>query len=53
MKTSMKRLSIVGALASMCLAVQGVAAQTATARMVTAANGFLSSLDAQQRARVL
>lgn len=53
MKTSMRRFRIIGALTLMCVPTQVAHAQTPTARLVTAANGFLSSLDAQQRARVL
>lgn len=53
MKTSMKTFGIIGALALMCMPTPAARAQTATARMVTAARGLLSSLDEKQRARVL
>ena len=53
MNMSIKRLAVVSALLVMLLPAQLVRAQTATARMVSAANSFLSSLDANQRSRVL
>src|SRR6058998_3838838 len=53
MNTAMRRFRIIGAVALMCVPMQGALAQTATSRLVTAAKSFLSSLDAQQRARVL
>jgi len=53
MNTAMRRFRIIWAVALMCVPMQGALAQTATSRLVTAAKSFLSSLDAQQRARVL
>ncbi len=43
----------IGALAVMSLSVNTALAQTATARIVNAANAFLSTLDLKQRGRVL
>lgn len=43
----------VGTAAILSLAIATAAAQTATARIVTAANAFLSSLDAKQRQSVM
>jgi len=43
----------IGALAVMFLSVNTALAQTATARIVSAANAFLSTLDQKQRGRVL
>lgn len=43
----------IGALAVMSLSVNAAVAQTATARIVSAANAFLSTLDQKQRGRVL
>jgi len=43
----------IGALAVMSLSVNTALAQTATARIVSAANAFLSTLDQKQRGRVL
>jgi hypothetical protein len=42
----------IGALALSCVLVRGAAAQTATARIVNAANAFLSTLDEKQRKSV-
>ncbi len=53
MGTSMKGFRVVGALALICAALHSAPAQTPTSRIVTAAKGFLSSLDEAQRARVL
>lgn len=43
----------IGALALMCLSVSAGGAPTATARIVSAANAFLSTLDPKQRSSVL
>jgi hypothetical protein len=43
----------VGTLVLICLSVTAASAQTATARIVSAANNFLSTLDAKQRQSVL
>ena len=53
MRTTMKRFGVIGALALLSAPLQGADAQTQTARIVTAAKGFLSSLDEKQRARVV
>ena len=53
MTTAMKRFVLIGALALMSAPLEGARAQTPTARIVTAANGFLSALDEKQRARLL
>src|SRR4051812_25201959 len=51
--TSMRTVRGLGALVLICSSVSGAAAQTPTARIVSAANAFLSTLDQQQRGRVL
>jgi hypothetical protein len=53
MKTSMRRFRVIAALVLMGAPMRGAFAQTPTSRAVTAAKGFLASLDAQQRARVV
>src|SRR5271155_279015 len=50
---SMKMLRAVGALAAVWLSVTAASAQTATAKMVSAANTFLSTLSEKQRQSVL
>jgi len=45
--------SLRNAIALICLSLTPAAAQTATSRMVTAANAFLATLDAKQRQNVL
>jgi hypothetical protein len=50
---SMKRARWICALALMCLSVEAAVAQTATARIVSSANAFLSTLDQKQSASVL
>jgi hypothetical protein len=52
MSASMKSSRVI-ALALLCLPMRTAPAQTPTARIVTAARAFLSTLDDQQRARVL
>ena len=47
------RIRAVGMLAVICLLATGAAAQSATSKIVSAANGFLSSLDEKQRKSVL
>ncbi len=49
----MNRLSIGAGVGLICLSVTAAVAQTATARIVSAGNAFLSSLDEKQRASVL
>jgi hypothetical protein len=49
----MKSLSPVAAFALICLSATHAAAQTATSRIVGAANAFLASLDEKQRGSVL
>jgi hypothetical protein len=53
MKTARRTVGIVGALALIVVPMQRAHAQTPTARIVTAAKSFLTSLDEKQRARVL
>ena len=48
-----KTVRLLGAVALMCSLMTVAAAQTATSRIVSAANTFLATLDAQQRQRVL
>jgi len=50
---SMKTARSICALALMCLSVNAAMAQTATSRIVSAANTFLSTLDQKQRQSVL
>src|SRR5437667_10838208 len=50
---SMRTIRGVGALAVICSSVTAAAAQTATSRIVSAANTFLSALDEKQRQSVL
>ncbi len=50
---SMRTLRVIGGLALICASVSAVAAQTATSRIVGAANAFLSTLDEKQRQGVL
>src|SRR5271154_4220859 len=50
---SMKMLRAVGALAAVWLSVTAASAQTATAKMVSAANTFLSTLSEKQRQSLL
>jgi hypothetical protein len=53
MKALSRRTALgVGALALMCLSVNAARAQTATARILSAANAFLSTLDQKQRGSV-
>ena len=47
------QIRALGTLAAICLLASGAAAQSDTSRIVTAANGFLSSLDEKQRKSVL
>jgi hypothetical protein len=51
----MKNIRVIGAVALICslMAVTAAAAQTATSRIVSAANTFLATLDAKQRQSVL
>lgn len=49
----MKSLSAVAAFAVMCFSASYAAAQTATTRIVGAANAFLATLDEKQRGSVL
>ena len=50
---SRRTVRSIGALAVMSLSVDAAVAQTATARIVSAANAFLSTLDQKQRGRVV
>jgi Protein of unknown function (DUF3500) len=50
---SMRKMSREGVFLAICLSVTPAVAQTATSRMVSAANTFLSTLDAKQRQRVV
>src|SRR5437016_2515618 len=50
---SVRASRILGALVVICLVVSGAAAQTATSRIVGAANSFVSTLDEKQRKSVL
>jgi hypothetical protein len=50
---SMRTIRGVGALVLICSSVTGAAAQTATSRIVSAANTFLSALDEKQRQSVM
>src|SRR6266478_2755393 len=50
---SMRTIRGVGALAVICSSVTAAAAQTATSRIVSAANTFLAALDEKQRQSVL
>src|SRR5207253_2392237 len=50
---SMRLVRNIHALALICLSASTAAAQTATSRIVTAANTFLSTLDEKQRQSVL
>ena len=49
----MRSVRNIHALALICLSVSTAAAQTATSRIVSAANTFLSTLDEKQRQSVL
>lgn len=53
MNSRVRALRAFGMLAVICLLGRGAAAQSATSRIVSAANGFLSSLDEKQRKSVL
>jgi hypothetical protein len=48
-----KKLRLIATLAAISLAVTAARAQTAAARILSAANSFLSTLDAKQRRSVL
>jgi hypothetical protein len=50
---STKTIRVVGALAVVCLSMAAATTQTATSRLVSAANAFLSTLDEKQRKSVL
>jgi hypothetical protein len=50
---SLRNLRIIGAVTLICASMTAAAAQTATSQIVSAANTFLSVLDAKQRQRVL
>jgi hypothetical protein len=50
---SLRTIRAVGALALICASVTAAGAQTATSRIVSAANAFLSTLDERQRQNVL
>src|ERR1700722_11554251 len=50
---SMRTIRAFGAVALICASVTAVSAQTATSRIVSAANNFISTLDDQQRKSVL
>jgi Protein of unknown function (DUF3500) len=50
---SMKAIRVVGALAVVCSSLPAATTQTATSRMVNAANTFLSRLDENQRKSIL
>jgi hypothetical protein len=51
--SSARTARIIGALTLTCLSVNAAHAQTATSRIVSAANAFLSTLDPKQRSSVL
>src|SRR5579864_3964360 len=50
---AMKNIRVIGAAVLICSLITVAAAQTATSRIVSAANTFLATLDATQRQRVL